>query len=328
MMLDDQKREVARDLLAKVRSGQLSPDEADEAAFYAGVGPFSRVPSPDEYWPTSKAHWTLPMVLAWIAWRTFSEVREWDAEYGPLRLDWGPVGPRIGTSSNAGYTLYRRRHPTSEQFLKWGGKRFGPWVKGRDGRPAVFGEATPKEAMSMLRKALEAGDLVGYGVLSASAPHSEIPAHQWIDITIVPSRDGDEQLQCGTGSNRITYRDVRLPSRLVMEVWPDHARSGLPDQAPRGLAKVDTPEAWLELYVEAELITQVPGKPKRRQIMPHDLPDLRRLNEQRAHIGQGLMTYQETVDWAAERGLSRDSARTLRYDLPAELKLKNGERPR
>lgn len=112
-------------------------------------------------------------------------------------------------------------------------------------------------------------------------------------------------------------------------MWPDHSRSGLPERHDPGLTRIDDPEAWSALFVESSAPdADLFGRPKRRRVLDQDLLDLGRANDEQISKGGGPLTSQETFEWAAKRGLSRDSARTLRAKLPAELKRTSGDRRR
>jgi len=79
----------ARDILIdRVRRGSLSPEEAETEAAKQGFGPLATVPDPLEFDPDEMAWWSLPMAVAWIAWRDASSVRENCAEYREKWLIW------------------------------------------------------------------------------------------------------------------------------------------------------------------------------------------------------------------------------------------------
>jgi hypothetical protein len=71
-----------------VRRGNLSPDEAENEAAKQGFGPLATVPDPLEFDPDEMAWWSLPMAVAWIAWRNGTSVRKHCAEYRDKWLIW------------------------------------------------------------------------------------------------------------------------------------------------------------------------------------------------------------------------------------------------
>src|SRR5262245_60719419 len=71
-----------RDLvIERVRIGEITPEEAEAEAGRQGFGPLATKPNPVDFDPSQMPDWSLPMALAWIAWRTTDAVREHCAEY-------------------------------------------------------------------------------------------------------------------------------------------------------------------------------------------------------------------------------------------------------
>ena len=61
----------------------MSPDEAEAEAARLGLPPLASQPDPNKFDPMDEAWWTLPMTIAWIAWRNHTEVLDC---YDPFRL--------------------------------------------------------------------------------------------------------------------------------------------------------------------------------------------------------------------------------------------------
>jgi hypothetical protein len=78
-----------RDILID-RVRQIEPEEAETEAIRAGLGPLATKPSPIEFDPKEMPWWTLPMALAWIAWRTGKYVQDHCSEYRENCLQWFP----------------------------------------------------------------------------------------------------------------------------------------------------------------------------------------------------------------------------------------------
>ncbi len=332
----EQKRAQRHGLLAKVRAGQLSPQQADDEAIAAGLGSLSRLIAPGEYWPTARPYWTLPMVLAWISWRTYSEVREWDREYLKLRRDWASKASLNPATGAHGHELVRRKRPTSAQFAQWGNLRFGPWLADTYGSPLVLMASEPESAMPTLRRALAKGSLAAVGIPGGCGARIEIPAPEWVDLEVKADASGNETLRRGHQSGVIAYTDVLFPLSAVLAIWHPHVRSGLSEQDEfRVSPVVDDPLAMSHLYerVDAETLDALPPDTDQpvRQRRKHNSGDLEALileNKRRMAAGSGPFTFQETWEWAKDRNLIRDSARRLRAALDSDLKLKTGQRNR
>lgn len=70
--------EVTRDdLITMVQRGQMIPADAEFVAKRLGLGPLASEPDPNNYDPMREPFWTLPMAVAWIAYRTQDAVRNW-----------------------------------------------------------------------------------------------------------------------------------------------------------------------------------------------------------------------------------------------------------
>src|SRR5262245_20915646 len=105
------------DLIHKVRYGELTPDAAEAEAARIGLAKLAVTPDPAQFDPFKETWWTLPMAVAWIAWRSPREVREcWDP-YRSECLDWHFKKWRVGFDgpAHAGHFLERRRPAT----LSW-----------------------------------------------------------------------------------------------------------------------------------------------------------------------------------------------------------------
>lgn len=322
----EEMRAQRRKLLGKVRAGRLSPQEADDEAYEAGLGTLSRLIAPKEYWPTARPNWTLPMVLAWISWRTYSEVREWDDEHLRLQRDWVRSTSLNTAASAQGYELVRRKRPTSAQFAKWGHLRFGPWLADADGKPLVLMASLPESAMPTLRRALAMGRLAALGIPGGRGARIEIPTPEWEDLEVEADAGGNETFRRKQQPKLVAYTDVLFPQTAVLAVWPPHVRSDLSD---RDEFRVSQAVSNIYDRVDAEAL-DAPASDG-RGLRAHNSGDLEALiqeNKHRIATGSGPFTFQETCTWANKRNLSRDSARELRANLASDLKLKIGQRAR
>src|SRR6516162_8545233 len=77
-------------LIDRVRRGELTPEDAEQEAERHGFGPLATKPPPTEFDPDKMHWWSLPMAVAWIAWRNSASVREHYAEYAQKCLYWIP----------------------------------------------------------------------------------------------------------------------------------------------------------------------------------------------------------------------------------------------
>jgi hypothetical protein len=75
-------------LIGDVRRGDLTPEQAEAEVARLGLGPLASEPDPASYDPMKEVDWTLPMAVAWIAYRTRDAVREWWDDYRAERWIW------------------------------------------------------------------------------------------------------------------------------------------------------------------------------------------------------------------------------------------------
>lgn len=195
--------------------GRMTPNEAEAKLKDLGLPPLAPQPDPADYSPMREVSWTLPMTVAWIAWRTSADVREaWDKfrsegslwMHEPWRLGFeGPVNegwhrrprPPASISILRLSEIYRRRHATLPE-----------------------GASTIDEALDLLWKAAEAGALVGTGKPNAFEPPMKIPEHGWRDLAPVEERDRDVlRYRERYGFSNRGYESIAFLRADVMAIW-------------------------------------------------------------------------------------------------------------
>ena len=68
---------VRLQLIQQVQSGVMKPEEAEAQAKRLRIAPLIAQPDPEQFDPMNEVAWTLPMVAAWITFKSLDEVREW-----------------------------------------------------------------------------------------------------------------------------------------------------------------------------------------------------------------------------------------------------------
>src|SRR5262245_29195353 len=109
-----------RDLvIERVRIGEITPEEAEAEAERQGFGPLATKPNSVDFDPSQMLDWSIPMALAWIAWRTIEAVRDHCAHYREKCLFWFPGSWKVPTDDGKefkridGYELRSLRRSTS-----------------------------------------------------------------------------------------------------------------------------------------------------------------------------------------------------------------------
>src|SRR4051812_32602504 len=105
-------------LIHRVKIGEITPEEAEAAAQQEGFGPLATKPSPIDFDPAEMSFWSLPMAVAWIAWRNIQSVREHCAEYREKWFVWlpgsgnVPIGDELELKRVDGHELKSSRRAT------------------------------------------------------------------------------------------------------------------------------------------------------------------------------------------------------------------------
>ena len=331
----DSRLAQREELLERVRAGDLAPDEADEKADELRLERLSRRFPTDEFHPNGLSRWTLPMVLAWITWRTYAEVREWDFNYVARCRELAPLSNRHPNSEDVrGHDLCRRRVPNASMFERHGDRRFGDWIANKKGEPVVLSEMRAKHAKAELWRALEEGEIVAEGLQLSGGPRIEIPAREWVDLRVAVGVDGQDTFHFEHEKQRPAYKDIRWPRAQVLERWPPHQRSDIDERGDIRLNPVvanagvfDELYIWLEadsLTVSSDDVCDGP----RRQVTKKDHEDFAAAMRRRLADEQEVFDDKETQVWAAARNIGRDESRKLLQELDADLKRKRGQHRR
>lgn len=322
-----------KDLLTEVAAGRLGPDEADEQAAEADCGSLSNLFDHGQRSPLSKPFWTIPMVLAWITWKTYSEVREWDRDYLSRRREWGRVSQaEIHQDSAAGFVLFRRKEPNSAQFAQWGNRRFGPWAHMSDGQPAVLQNCLAEHSISALMHELKIGRLCCHAMPRVGQSRVDVPLAHLADIELNVGSSGEDRFCYRRNPTVTVYRDIVFSLPAVLSIWPAHAKSDLDERGePFSITSmVEDPEARLHLYSEIKSHdlepADVSGDRAAPKVLPTAFKRLELISKLEEHVDRGapLMKKAEIIDWLVRGGMSRENARKMYRDLPDALRNKPG----
>ena len=206
-------RQSLRDkLIERAKYGEITGEEADAEAIRLGLGSLSRRPSPDEFRPESMAHWTLPMVLAWIAYLDLNEVREWSAPYLERCWYWVPCRwqDKVRGPIYNGWMLEQHAKPTVALL------RYSASANQADKTKRM--SATIGEAQESLWMMLREGFLKATGIETAAKGHRvEIPALDWYQL--VPVQGLGEKAEVRRRPFGDGYKEVLIPSAVVQRYW-------------------------------------------------------------------------------------------------------------
>lgn len=237
-------------LIQQVRSGAISPEEAENEALRLGLRAIAYRPDPTDYDPMRERFWTLPMAVAWIAYRTVDAVREiWDA-YRLECVHW-LYSDQFKAPGLSGFDLFHFT-PGNLRRLKMAEKLEEAREVDRDYSMPVV------DAIDALWQALRGSCFEASGIDLASGKREIIDALRLQDLVFGEDEHRDvlrERDPIGIGPVR--YRDITVPMGGVRGLWvvrpPLTPQTRLPD-----LVRPDGPGV-MPLYCAAQWIATEGG---------------------------------------------------------------------
>jgi hypothetical protein len=211
----------ARDILIdRVRRGTLSPDEAETEAAKQGFGPIATVPDPVGFDPDEMPWWSLPMALAWIAWRNTNSVREHCAEYRENWSHWVPGSWNVPTNDGTefaridGYELKSVRHSTAGRLLI-----VEAYLDSARSLPSTR-QMTVSKAEKQLFAALAAGRIVAIAK-DAAGNGVEIPQREWPYLQLFEEQERDV-LKHDALDRAAAFSEIKLGRDDLKKVWEEY----------------------------------------------------------------------------------------------------------
>lgn len=206
-------------LIDRVRRGEMTPDEAEAEAARGGFGPLATQPNPIEFDPKHLPWWTLPMALAWIAWRTEQEVQNHCAEYRENCLVWVsgswnvPTYDRTEFKRIDGYELKALRQSTA---VRLGIIEF--YLRSSDRLPST-NQMTIAAAEKQLFSALGAGRLVAVAK-DDQGKVVDIPQREWPYLQLFEEQQQDV-LKHDALDREAAFTEVKLKRDDLRRIWPE-----------------------------------------------------------------------------------------------------------
>jgi hypothetical protein len=223
---DDIEPDLLRErLLRLAEHGEITGKQAEATAAAHGLEPFERKPEFPRFDPKLKSHWSIMMVVAWIAWRDFELVRKQDPEFCSACFRWVGRDRKVRLQNDGElvkrmvYSLEARRPPTvgrlalQDELL-------------RDGANVSSGAVMRiREAVAALWQALSEGHLVALG-FDAHDAVVEIPSRDWVYLRLREEGERDV-LSYDAGGQPEPFTAVTLRQSDVLRLWP--ATGEIPD---------------------------------------------------------------------------------------------------
>jgi hypothetical protein len=182
---------IERDeLIENVKHGLMTPEAAEAEAARLGLARLASEPDGNAFDPMSETWWSLPMTVAWIAWRTPEKVRAYWDKYRRECWDWHYRDWRIGSDGpvHSGFFLEQRRNASL-------------WFMQRDetneaGTGIWPHQTCAADAERKLRAVLEEGVIEATGINIATGRHMVIPRLEWQDLQMFQERDREVLRNC------------------------------------------------------------------------------------------------------------------------------------
>jgi hypothetical protein len=184
-----------------------------------GFGPLATKPDPGEFDPDQMPWWSLPMAVAWIAWRNSASVREHCAESAEKCIYWIPGSWNVPINNGTefahvnGYALKELGQPTVCR-LSW----VEAYLTSTETLPPTT-QMTVAKAVKQLFVALAAGrvtciakDVIGKVV--------EIPQSEWPDLQLFEEGETDV-LKHDALDHTATFSEIKLLRERLKQVWPE-----------------------------------------------------------------------------------------------------------
>lgn len=202
-------------LIDLVMRGEMSPQAAEDEASRLGIGRLAEEPEPEDFDPLGEQYWSLPMALAWIAYRTPDAVREWWHTYRAKCLVWRFARWQVpGGPIQEGHFLEARPKPTLSLL------QITEQHEDRSGRDPVF-TLTARGSIEALYVALRTDCFHATAIDTESGERVTVPAILWQDLEFSEERERDvlrPRIQGVLG--RVRFEDVRLLRGSVTTLWP------------------------------------------------------------------------------------------------------------
>lgn len=203
------------ELLEELSRGRLEPEAAERIAREEGLEPLRHIPGPNDFDPENEAWWTLPMVVAWIVWRTFDRVRAQSDPYRAAAPYWAKHTVRDpGNNEVISEFGYHLEH--MDQAWTLGLLLHEAWdiceiqVDER--------ETSVREALVELSLRASAAQVQGVALRQVDNIVAEIPAFEWCYLEVGESRWRDQLQYRHDKSAR--YYSIRIRQKEVLQCWP------------------------------------------------------------------------------------------------------------
>jgi len=198
--------------------GQVTPEQAEAEAAANGWEPFAQQPELPAFDPMQANRWSMPMVLAWIAWRDPMLVRRASSAFASQSTHWvarqwnRPADDGRGFERHSGWFL----EPLS-QITTVGLRQWEIILRSKGGLPATA-VMSILEAQAELWKRLVDLQFVAEAIGADGKP-VDVPARDWSYLNVTEHRHRDVLIY-RSGDLNEPFREVQFKRDDVLHLWP------------------------------------------------------------------------------------------------------------
>jgi hypothetical protein len=244
-----------------VQRGRMTPNEAEAKLKELGLPPLAPQPDPVDFDAMAERWWTLPMAVAWIAWRRLDEVVRASDAFRSHMCFWEQRRWTDGTGVYDGFLL-RPVGPANLLYLQTNESYHQ--VHATLPRDAISITAAER----LLWKALSEQALESSGVSFKTGERVRIPEEEWDELEIVTEGNRDVlRFRNRRGPAKAGYNDIKLKRASVVALWPPRKNDKLAAELPKAMSPFEP--GHMPLYFAAQWIATRGGV---ANIVPKDLP--------------------------------------------------------
>ncbi|WP_152533440.1 MULTISPECIES: hypothetical protein [unclassified Labrenzia] len=184
-------------IIDQINRGNMTPEQGKIEAQKKGLTLSPLNPHPSTFAPLSEPTWTLPMVLAWIMFRTPEDVTQHCEKYTRRCFEW--------RSEGGGYYLAHLRDPSTARMAI------------KEARSPTS-EETINSAKDKLKAALLSGELTAFGQATGQKAVVPIPKLKWGGLDFLYDKNWRDV--AGNMQSRERYENLSFEAAKVQALWP------------------------------------------------------------------------------------------------------------
>ena len=203
------KQHLSTHLHGEIQNGDLTPIAGNARLATVKLPALDAMPPVQSFHEAvlKEPYWTLPMTVAWIAWRKIDEVVKQFLPYAKQGGHWRESrGPDQAT---AGWVWESADEPKLSDLMF-----FEAAETYYDNAPLKF----IKESREELWRALQSGEIIAIGS-EGGGSHQKIASERWASLEIQPVLRGREYVGAGQYGDSERIYDMKLLSKDVQSIW-------------------------------------------------------------------------------------------------------------